>query len=159
VTTISFTAARLGFSPPPSFVENVLADRIPLAKRYVTGACEGGDAYIGAWLYRNRPDAEHVVVVPANRIQADYWWKEPGTPAGPTLIVVEMLPGSSYADRNQELVDRADWVVGFPAFPEGDSRSQRSGTWQTIRMARQARKLSQWHCVMPPYAGQVEQGL
>ena len=162
VFTISFTASRFNFSPPPPVVLSVLTARLPFADRYVTGACQGGDAWIGAWLHAARPEAEHMVVVPANRSQVDQWWARPervlavSQGRSPVVTVEWMAPGTGYDDRNQRLVDLADWVFGFPAFPEEDPRSKRSGTWQTIRMARDAKKLSQWHCVTPPYQGRIE---
>lgn len=154
MTAISFTASRFNFAPPPPVVASVLSARVPPADRYVTGACQGGDAWIGAWLYVARPAAEHVVVVPYNRRQIDPWWTRTGSL--PLVTVREMPPGTSYADRNRVLVDSADQVFGFPAFSEEDPRSQRSGTWQTIRMARDAGKLRLWQCITPPYLGRTE---
>lgn len=149
--TVSFTASRLHFSPPPGRVEETLA-RLPLAGAlYVTGACEGGDAWTGAWLHACRPQAQHMVIVPADRSQVSYWWEQPGNLGGPDVTVVTMARGTSYADRNQALADIADKVIGFPLFPEKDPRSRRSGTWQTIRMARRAGKLALWQCITPPY--------
>jgi hypothetical protein len=154
MTTISFTAAREWPWPAASVAGNVLATQVPDADRYVTGACRGGDAWTGAWLAYHRETAEHVIIVPANRSQVDPWWT--AVPSGLRRVsIVEMPPGTSYKDRNQRLVDLADWVFGFPAFPEEDPRSARSGTWQAIRMARDAGKLSQWHCVMPPHSGSI----
>lgn len=149
--TVSFTASRFSFAPPPGHVAGTLA-LLPLAgARYVTGACEGGDAWIGAFLHRNRPDALHEVIVPADTSQVDWWWEQPENLGGPGITVTRMPWGTSYADRNQALADRADEVIGFPLFPEADPRSRRSGTWQTIRMARRAGKLAFWQCVAPPY--------
>jgi len=154
MTTISFTAARdLDDVARDGVVTNVLTVHVPHADRYVTGGCTGGDAFIGAWLMANRPDAEHVVIVPWNRSRVDPWWL---VTDGGNLTVVRMPPGSTYKDRNELLVEEGTWVFGFPAYPEADPRSRRSGTWQTIRMARRAGKLSQWHCVTPPYAGRIE---
>ena len=153
-TTISFTAARdLTPEAREGVMLNVLITGVPHADRYVTGACIGGDAFIGRWLYENRPDAEHVVIVPSDRSRIDTWWLEhlPGS-----VEVCCMPPGTTYADRNRTLVAEATCVFGFPAYPEDDPRSLRSGTWQTIRMAREAGKLSQWHCVTPPYRGCIE---
>lgn len=149
--TISFTASREGFAPVPSVVVNVLC-QVPDADRYMTGACTGGDAFIGRWLRENRAFAEHVVVVPADRSRVEYWWDA----SDPFVTVLDMPEGTTYADRNAELVSWADVVFGLPAYPEDDPRSLRSGTWQTIRMARRAGKLHRWDCVMPPYHGRIE---
>lgn len=67
-----------------------------------------------------------------------------------------MPPGTTYADRNARLVDEAHAVFAFPAYPEDDPRSLRSGSWQAARLARRAGKLSMWHCVTPPYQGLLE---
>jgi len=41
-----------------------------------------------------------------------------------------------YRERNRDIVNASDVLIACPAFPEDDRRSQRSGTWQTVRMAR-----------------------
>jgi hypothetical protein len=152
--TVSFTAARtLSVAAQEGIVTSVLAAHVPSVERYVTGACIGGDSFIGQWLYANRPEAEHIVVVPWNRSRVDVWWS--GI-EGPGVRVVIMPPGTTYADRNARLVEEADAVFAFPAYPEGDPRSLRSGTWQAARMARRAGKLGMWQCVTPPYQGLVE---
>lgn len=152
-TTIAFTAAReLDAKARDGVMLNVLTVHVPHADRYVTGACIGGDAFIGRWLYLNRPDAEHVVIVPSDKSRVHPWWLFGAF--CPTLIC--MPHGSTYADRNARLVAESTCMVGFPAYPEDDPRSLRSGTWQAIRMARRAGKLSQWHCVTPPYRGRIE---
>lgn len=152
--SVSFTASRT-LSPQAAggVVTNVLTVHVPQADRYLTGACMGGDAFIGRWLRLHRPDAEHVVIVPADRSRVDPWWEQDGCPP---VTVTEMPPGTTYADRNARLVTEANAVFAFPAYPENDPRSLRSGTWQTARMARKAGKLSQWHCVKPPYRGRIE---
>lgn len=142
--TVSFTAARDLDERGQGVALSVLA-QVPPADRYVTGGAIGGDRFIGEWLYENWPGAEHVVVVPADRSQVDRWWPETG------VTVIEMPPGSTYRDRNAELVRLATMVAGLPAYPEKDPRSARSGTWQTLRLARRARKLWRWDCVQPPY--------
>jgi len=155
--TVSFTAARDLDKGGEECILNVLITGVPLADRYVTGGCIGGDAFIGRWLALNRPDAQHVVIVPADRSRVDPWWLEfdrAGHDARVELIL--MPPGTTYADRNAQLVMRGTMLYGFPAYPEDDPRSLRSGSWQTLRMARLAGKLSQWHCVKPPYRGCIE---
>lgn len=154
VRSVSFTASRT-LSPlaAEGVVTNVLTVHVPAADRYVTGACVGGDAFIGRWLYDRYPDAEHVVIVPADRSQVDEWWT--GV-SGRPVTVTEMPPGTTYADRNARLVAEGQAVFAFPAYPENDPRSKRSGTWMTVRMGRRAGNFSQWHCVEPPYKGLIE---
>ena len=155
VRTVSFTASRtMDEAARDGVVTNVLTVHVPHVERYVTGACTGGDAFIGRWLYGSRPGTGHVVIVPADRSRVDPWWLEA---KGPPVTLVEMPAGTTYADRNARLVGEANAVFGFPAWPEADPRSRRSGTWQSIRMARKAGNFSQWHCVTPPYRGLVEQ--
>jgi len=154
----SFTASRvLSDRARNGVVTSVLQVRVPHVDRYVTGACVGGDAFIGQWLFWNRPDAEHMVVVPANRSRVDDWWVSASFTSGRPVTVIEMPPSTSpYADRNARLVAEADCVFGFPAYTEQDPRSVRSGTWQTIRMARRVGNFSQWHLVNPPFQGWIE---
>lgn len=119
---IRFTLGKLGY-----------------ADEYVTGAAIGVDAEVGTLLTRLCPAAVHTVIVPADRKAVDAWWTRLPYQVE-KLRVVYMPPGTSYRDRNQELVDRATMLVAYPAFPEVDLRSRRSGTWQTVRMARRAEK-------------------
>ena len=73
---------------------SVLTVHVSHADRYVTGACTGGDAFIGRYLYANRPEAEHVVVVPADRSRVDPWRLEAG---GTPVTLIEMRR-PTYAD-------------------------------------------------------------
>jgi len=148
---VGFTASRDLDPAGEEVILNVLTTAVPHAGGYVTGGAIGGDAFIGRWLAQNRPAAQHLVIVPADRSRVDPWWLE-----FPGVLLIEMPPGSTYEDRNAELVKWSTLVFGFPAYPEDDRRSRRSGTWQAIRMSRRAGKLSQWHCVKPPYRGLIE---
>lgn len=133
VTTIAFTASRTLDDNAKNLIR-VSLENLPRADRYVTGACTGGDAFIGRWLAWHRRDAEHVVVVPGDLSRVDFWFQRAN------VTVVEMPAHSTYYDRNKRLVKEADLVQAFPAYAEQDYRSLRSGTWQTIRMARRAGK-------------------
>ena len=151
--TVSFTAARDLDDGGRAVILNVLP-ALPLADCYVTGGCVGGDAFIGRWLALNRPGARNTVIVPADKSQVDPWWLT--VPASVLLDIIPMPPGTTYADRNYQLVQRATMVCGFPAYPERHRLSARSGTWQTLRMSRRAGNLCRWDCVKPPYAGRIE---
>jgi hypothetical protein len=167
----SFTASRDLDDGGRAVILNVLTAGVPHADRYITGGCIGGDAFIGHWLFVNRPEAKHHVIVPANRSRVDEWWLRIHrieevwlTPRGGlyrdhTGAVVEIIcmpQGTTYAARNAMLVKHGTMTFGFPAYPEGDGRSLYSGTWQTIGMARKAGKLCRWDCVKPPYHGKIE---
>jgi len=156
ITSVGFSASReLSAEARNGVVTNVLTARVPDADRYITGACIGGDAFIGKWLCYHRDTAEHVIVVPADRSRVDPWWG--AVPTGLRRItVIEMPPGTTYADRNRRIVDESTMVFGFPAYSEEDPQSLRSGTWQTLRFAKRVGKLREWHCVTPPYQGMIE---
>ena len=49
-------------------------------------------------------------------------------------------PEKPYKDRNQDIVTACKLLLACPRYPEHDQRSARSGTWQTIRFARNTRK-------------------
>ena len=155
VRTVSFTASRdMDQAAQAGVVISVLTVHVPLVGRYVTGGCIGGDAFIGRWLYANRPNAGHMVIVPADGSRVDPWWTEA---RGPAVTLIEMSSGTTYADRNAQLVAEANAVFAFPAYPEDDPRSLRSGTWQASRMARKVGNFCMWHCVKPPYSGLIEE--
>jgi hypothetical protein len=151
---VGFTAARDLDYAGRQVIENVLA-QVPAARKFVTGGARGGDAYIGRWLREHRPWSEHMVVVPANRSQADPWWEAYGS----SVILMVMEPGTTYRDRNATIVLHSSAVFGLPAYSEADPLSQRSGTWQTIRIARELGRMHRWDCVKPPYHGKIEQPL
>lgn len=117
----------------------------PLGSSFITGACVGADSIIGQWLVEEMPHGHfHHIIVPNNKSRVDYWWQT--SERAQELIslgfltVQYMPPSTTYKDRNQAIVNRSDWVYGFPAYDQDDLRSLRSGTWQTIRMAIKAEK-------------------
>jgi hypothetical protein len=165
VVSLGFTASRTF----PVSAERVASDWLSklsrslelesVRPRFVTGGARGGDAYIGHWLavYWGH-DADHVVVLPANRAQVDPWWERlpaewwtgrHGKGFRSRVELIEMPPGSSYEDRNWRIVVEAP--DGVHAFPQHLDRrlDRRSGTHQTIRLAREAGRLGE----VTPVAG------
>lgn len=59
----------------------------------------------------------------------------------------ESLPTQGYAERNASIIRACTVLVAGPLAAEDDERSRRSGTWMTVRMARDARK--PWVAVYP----------
>src|SRR5213595_1189623 len=100
----------------------------------VTGGARGGDRIVGEWMFQNHPDIPHEVIVPGNRSQVEDWWTLYGR--RPNLKIRSMPNRTEYRERNLEIVRRSQHLVAFPEYPELDSRSRRSGTWQTVRLAR-----------------------
>lgn len=110
---------------------------------FVTGGCRGFDREIGYGLATMLPAKHHRVIVPDNRSQVDRWWNDSHLlkrvqDAGGSITVYEMPEGTSYKDRNQCIVDDSDELFYYAEYPETDPRSRRSGTWQTVRLARRA---------------------
>lgn len=140
---------RIGFTSTrdlPDFARfEILVTLVNLeADEFVTAAARGADSLIGRALARRYPDARHRVIVPANRAQIDPWWLvEPSLPAHFQIDL--MPPTTTYRDRNLALVRSIDELIGYPLYAEDDVRSRRSGTWQTIRLARKAHLLVSVH--------------
>lgn len=88
----------------------------------VQGCCIGMDEIVGK---RAHAQGFHVVgIVPANRskVAPDYLdWCD---------TVIYMPEGTSYMDRNDEIVK---WSYELTAFPNTDQEELRSGTWATVR--------------------------
>jgi predicted Rossmann-fold nucleotide-binding protein len=94
----------------------------------VTGGCIGVDAYVARVAHAR---GLHVhTIVPYDRSRVDPDWEQYA------LTCYPMPLGTTYKDRNQAIVNRSDIMYGVPSHPESDPKSRRSGTWQTIRMAR-----------------------
>jgi hypothetical protein len=107
--------------------------------RFITGGCRDGDAIIAEWLYRRGMPVH--TILPADHKQIDFLW------ARHANTYYQMPPGTTYKDRNAAIVAESERVYGFPMYPETHPRSRRSGTWQTIRMARRAGKFDVDSCL------------
>ena len=140
-TTLVFTATRQ-WTPTHTrlivaFLGDVLAEANNLQfslPTVVVGACRGGDGAIArcAHALGFRVHA----VVPADHSQLADDWQE-------TCDTWEQCPtGTDYRFRNQCLVDHVTgWLVAVPHAREDAPSERRSGTWQTVRLARAQSRL------------------
>jgi hypothetical protein len=93
------------------------------------GCCKGADTeahYLGAKY------AYDVSLHPASGVDE---WQEMLFPVGNGTT----YPEATTAERNRTIVEMSHVLLAAPRFPEDDRRSRRSGTWQTVRMAREAK--------------------
>jgi hypothetical protein len=65
--------------------------------------------------------------------------RSPRMTTGADLFTL-VLPELPYGERNRAITTASGILLACPRFPEADARSARSGTWQTIRLMRRARK-------------------
>lgn len=115
--------------------EIVLA--LPMGTRIVHGACVGLDAFVG--MIATRHGYRVHAVVPSDRSRVDSLWQFHCT------TYEEMPEGTDYRDRNQRIVLQSDKLIAIPDHDEHAPESRRSGTWQTFRLARKARKRVEAH--------------
>lgn len=101
---------------------------------FVTGGCRGFDTFMGFHAALTFPDKRHVVIVPANQSQVQPWWMGLNNP---NIEVYYMPEGTDYRDRNTEIVKRSDFLYYCAEHPEDHTKSKRSGTWMTVRIAQQ----------------------
>src|SRR5258708_6635636 len=94
----------------------------------ITGACIGIDTE--AAMIARHLQMRVKYVIPSDRKQVDPHWKD-------NCDEYEEMPfDTSFMQRNERMVEIADELFAFAAFPEDASRSTRSGTWATVRRAR-----------------------
>jgi hypothetical protein len=137
---VGWTGTRHG-SPEVERAIHRAFDRIDADAQIVTGACVGVDALVARYA-TSLGMAVHAVV-PSDRSRVDPEWLRYCT------TYEEMAPGTTYRDRNERIVAlTTSDLFAVPEHPEGDPRSRRSGTWQTVRMARRARKRVHVHVMV-----------
>lgn len=123
------------------WVDGVAAD----GDEFTTGACIGWDALVAHHLLDTRlGNARHRLVVPADRSRVDPTilarFKALIAGGHPEVLIEYMPPGTSYRQRNVRLLSYSDELVAGAEYPEDDGRSRRSGSWMTVRLARDASK-------------------
>lgn len=125
--TLGTTGTRTGMGFKQVQAYRTFMTHNPYFVTVAHGACQGADAMVH---YTSLIEFHKAIAVhpPSNQKfmsmnlirSVDVMWFDP----------------KPYAERNQDIVDSADQLVAFPQFPEWDDASRRSGTWQTVRMAR-----------------------
>jgi|SRR6266542_723578 len=113
-------------------------DGLPLAVEYITGAAVGFDSFIGQWMAIHFPMMRHIVYVPSNYSKVSFWWRRPHY--GYDVEEIQCPGGTTYKYRNKQMVNRATELVAVPRYRESHPLSRRSGTWQTIKLARKQNK-------------------
>jgi hypothetical protein len=111
---------------------------------FITGGCVGWDSIVGVWALLNFPLASHTVILPTNERLVDRWWESDRVRGNVNLAMREGRlhvdwPVSftrTYRDRNQLIVNLSDMLLYCAEYPEKSPESTRSGTWQTVRLAR-----------------------
>lgn len=108
-------------------------DALPSECVVITGACIGVDAYVARYAIVSGRQVH--TIVPSNRSLVDpeyqHWCHS----------YEGMPPDTDYRQRNARLVSTSTHgLIGFPRADEDKPESQRSGTWQTIRMGRSRRE-------------------
>jgi len=103
---------------------------------FVSGACIGWDAVWGSTMALEYPERDHLVIVPADRSRVEEWWHAIIEVCGANIRFIYMPEGSSYKERNIEIVRHSNDLFYCADYPEAHGKSQRSGTWQTVRLAR-----------------------
>jgi len=105
---------------------------LPAGTMVVTGACIGVDALVARIAFEI--GLRVFTVVPANRRMVDPDWQQ-------YCHEYHIMPAwTTYRDRNEYIVNLCEWLLAFPQHGEHDKASLRSGTWQTIRIARRLGK-------------------
>lgn len=97
--------------------------------RLVHGCCVGVDELCARIVVGEGPGIT-AIIPPNRRLVSDDAYEN-----SDEIVVVPAGP-DGYKRRNQEIVDRSDVLLAFPLYPEDHPQSRRSGTWQTVRLAR-----------------------
>lgn len=137
---ITITGTRAVEHQDPAHLVELFATYLgPFAqagRRFFLGGARGIDTLALTWLAQHT-DSQLTVVVPrrlSDQPEAAQTATAAAQRVGRVEEVVELaaveLSADAYHARNRWMVDRSDFVIGFP---HGDD--QRSGTWYTLRYA------------------------
>lgn len=104
------------------------------ADEYTTGGAVGVDTYVLRRLKPLMPKALHRVCLPEHGPD----WDNPYLKLADEVVRVPDTLGHPHRSRNKAIIKHSDVLLAFPLHPENHGKSQRSGTWMTIRMAQRS---------------------
>jgi len=108
--------------------------QIPPGTTVIIGGCLGLDSYVARAVFAYCTGVKVHAIVPSDPRTTE--WVDPDWRVW--CHSFEVMPGgTTNRHRNVQLVNRSGRLLAWPQAAEGDPMSQRSGTWQTIRLARQ----------------------
>lgn len=136
--SVGFTGTR-NLTPADNPLLERVVDSLAGDTMVVTGACHGVDAQVATYAFTAPAGLKIHTVVPSDRSRVDPDW------LGWCHTYEEMPPGTTYRDRNVRIVAQSDRLIAFPDHAEDAPESRRSGTWQTVRLARKAGKPVELH--------------
>lgn len=120
ITDLGFTGTRMGMTQDQAYVVEELLHELHISERVHHGDCIGADAQFHDLVRAHRPDLTIVGHPPEDDkyrafTECDIW-----------------MPTLPYLKRDKEIVNAVMFLI---ATPRG-SEQRRSGTWATIRYAR-----------------------
>ena len=134
---LGFTGTRRGMTSQQLAILPFIISTLP--SHLLHGGAEGADEQADRWFAEQRMPLDHISVYPCNREREEFWLSV--ARARPINIPArQMFNIRPPRVRNRMIVARADHLLAMPAtvMPATAKEVLRSGTWATIRYARQA---------------------
>lgn len=118
------------------------AARLDVVEEVITGCQRGVDAHAARAAYRLWPEVTHRLIVPSAPHDEEVveWFEEEADCNDEANVVIERLPPAptdamAYHARNDAVLDRSTRLAAIALHEE--DRMPRSGTWWTVRRARE----------------------
>lgn len=122
---VGITATRTLTEAGQRNITNALTAQAGDIETVIVGGAIGGDEFAGLAAHKLRLWVK--VILPEDVKEADLNYHR---------YADEAEGRYPYRERNTRIVQQCSVLWAFPAYPEDDPRSKRSGTWMTVRIAR-----------------------